>query len=189
MSGSDLASTAIVTQSESSGLTIALVGNPNTGKTSLFNTLTGFRRHVANYPGVTVETARGAIAHTSRKMELLDLPGTYSLAAMSPDEMVVCNATCGRVAGLPSPDVILAIVDAANLYRNLYLVSQLMELDLPIVLAVNMIDVARGRGVEVDCGLLEGRLGVPVVPVIAPQPQTTLELPAGSGACGTNADP
>lgn len=148
-------------------LVIALIGNPNTGKTSLFNALTGFRRHVANYPGVTVETARGPVRATARPMELLDLPGTYSLAAMSPDELVVCNAVCGQLAGEARPDVILAIVDASNLGRNLYLVSQLLELRLPMVVAVNMVDVARGRGIEVDCERLSQRLGVPAVPVVA----------------------
>ncbi len=148
-------------------LVVALVGNPNIGKTSLFNALTGFRRHVANYPGVTVDLARGAIRDTSRPMQLLDLPGTYSLAAMSPDEMVVSNVLCGRQTGVPRPDVILAIVDASNLHRNMYLISQLAELDLPMVLAMNMIDIARGRGIEIDCHRLAERLGVPVVPINA----------------------
>ncbi len=151
-------------------LIVALVGNPNIGKTSLFNALTGFRRHVANYPGVTVDVARGSIRDTTRPMELLDLPGTYSLAAMSPDEMVVSNVLCGRQTGETRPDVILAIVDASNLHRNMYLISQLAELDLPMVLAMNMIDVARGRGLEIDCDLLARRLGVPVVPINATQP-------------------
>lgn len=148
-------------------LTIALIGNPNTGKTSLFNALTGFRRHVANYPGVTVETARGPVRGVAHPMELLDLPGTYSLAAMSPDEMLVSNVVCGQLAGQRRPDAILAIVDASNLHRNLYLVSQLLDLELPMVLAVNMVDIARGRGIEVDCELLSRRLGVPAVAVIA----------------------
>ncbi len=159
-------------------LTVALIGNPNTGKTSLFNILTGFRRHVANYPGVTVDTACGPIRGTSRPMQLLDLPGTYSLAAMSPDEMVVINALTGRLGGLPAPDVILAIVDAANLHRNLYLLSQLTELRRPMVVAVNMIDIARRRGIEVDCPLLSQRLGVPVVPVIATRDDAADELVA-----------
>ncbi len=150
-------------------LTVALIGNPNTGKTSLFNALTGFRRHVANYPGVTVETARGPVRGAACPMELLDLPGTYSLAAMSPDEMLVSNVVCGRLEGHRLPDAILAIVDASNLPRNLYLVSQLLDLGLPMVVAVNMIDVARGRGIAVSCELLSRRLGVPAVPVVATQ--------------------
>lgn len=150
-------------------LTVALVGNPNTGKTCLFNALTGFRRHVANYPGVTVDTARGPVRGATRPMELLDLPGTYSLAAMSPDEMLVSTVACGRLEGQARPDAILAIVDAANLPRNLYLVSQLLDLGLPTVVAVNMIDIARRRGVELDCELLSRRLGVPAVPIVATQ--------------------
>ncbi|MFQ5805606.1 MAG: ferrous iron transport protein B [Phycisphaerae bacterium] len=149
---------------------VALIGNPNTGKTSLFNALTGFRRHAANYPGVTVETARGPVRGAARPMELLDLPGTYSLAAMSPDEMLVSNVLCGRLEGHERADAILAIVDASNLPRNLYLVSQLLDLELPMVVAVNMIDVARSRGIEVDCERLSRRLGVPAVPIVATQP-------------------
>lgn len=157
---------------------VALIGNPNTGKTSLFNALTGYRRHVANYPGVTVEVARGPARGVQRPIELLDLPGTYSLAAVSPDEMLVCNAACGRVAGHPRPDAVLAIVDAANLSRNLYLVSQALELGLPVVVAVNMIDLAARRGISVDCEALARRLGVPVVPVVATQSRTVPPLAA-----------
>ena len=157
-------------------LTVALIGNPNTGKTSLFNSLTGFRRHVANYPGVTVETASGPIKNVEPAMLLVDLPGTYSLAAISPDEMVVNDALHGRIAGLSRPDVILAIVDASNLHRNLYLVSQLLDLKLPLVIAVNMIDVAAKRGIELDCELLSARLGLPVIPVIATRENTIAPL-------------
>jgi ferrous iron transport protein B len=157
-------------------LLIALIGNPNTGKTSLFNALTGFRRHVANYPGVTVETARGPVRGTARPMELLDLPGTYSLAAMSPDEMLVSNLACGRLAGHRRPDAILAIVDASNLHRNMYLVSQLIDLGLPMVIAVNMIDVARSRGIELDCRRLSEQLGMPAVPVVATRPESIAPL-------------
>lgn len=160
-------------------LLVALIGNPNTGKTSLFNALTGFRRHVANYPGVTVETACGPVRGTPppiELLELLDLPGTYSLAAMSPDEMLVSNVTCGRLEGHERPDAILAIVDAANLRRNLYLVSQLLDLELPMVVAVNMIDVAQRRGIEIDCRLLSERLGVPALPVVATRPKSVAPL-------------
>jgi ferrous iron transport protein B len=158
--------------------TVALVGNPNTGKTALFNALTGFKRHVANYPGVTVETAAGPIRGVNRPMRLVDLPGTYSLAAISPDEAVACDLLCGRIAGEPRPDAILAIVDAANPHRNFYLVSQLFELGLPVVIAVNMIDLARRRGLEIDCGLLSERTGVPVIPVIATEERTVAPLRA-----------
>ena len=155
---------------------VALIGNPNTGKTTLFNALTGFKRLAANYPGVTVDLARGPIRGGSMSMELLDLPGTYSLAAVSPDEMVVTTVTCGRVEGQRAPDVLLAILDATNLHRNMYLVSQLLDLGLPLVVAVNQIDVARARGIEINCDLLAERLGVTVLPVVATRPQTTQAL-------------
>lgn len=151
---------------------IALVGNPNTGKTTLFNALTGFRRHVANYPGVTVELAVGPLLAAERKVELLDLPGTYSLAAISPDEAVVCDVLAGRHGDQRRPDVILAIADASNLPRNLYLISQVLELGLPVVVALNMVDVARSRGLAVDTAELSRRLGVPVVPIVATADQT-----------------
>ncbi len=160
----------------SSPVVVALVGNPNTGKTALFNALTGFRRHVANYPGVTVDVARGPIRDAGRPIELVDLPGSYSLAAASPDEMVLCSALCGRAGGALRPVVILAVVDASNPVRNLYLVSQLLEVGLPVVVALNMIDIARSRGIEIDAERLSERLGVPVVPVIATQPQTVRPL-------------
>jgi ferrous iron transport protein B len=155
-----------------------VVGNPNTGKTTLFNALTGFRRSVANYPGVTVDIGRAPLRGTRRPTELLDLPGTYSLAAVSPDEYVVTSALCCRLDPRACPDVILAIVDAANLQRNMYLLSQLLEFELPVVIALNMIDVARARGLEVNAELLAERLGVPVVPVVATDAKTVPPLVA-----------
>jgi ferrous iron transport protein B len=152
--------------------TIALVGNPNTGKTVLFNALTGFRRKVANYPGVTVDIGEAPIRGSRHDLELLDVPGTYSLAAASPDEMVVCNVLSGRVSGRSRPDVILAVVDASNLRRNLYLLSQLLDFGLPVVVALNMLDVARARGLEIDIARLAERLGVRVIPVIATDKRT-----------------
>ena len=151
---------------------VALVGNPNTGKTSLFNALTGYCRHVANYAGVTVDVAGGRVRGTRHAMELLDLPGAYSLAATSPDEIVLCNALCGRLEQARPPGVILAIVDAANPRRNLYLVSQLLEIGLPVVVALNMIDIAKSHGIDIDAERLSERLGVPVVPVVATRPAT-----------------
>ncbi len=145
--------------------TIALVGNPNTGKTTLFNALTGYHRHVANYPGVTVDAARGPLRGTP-SVELLDLPGTYSLSAQSPDEQLVSSIVRGT-ADQAQPDALLIVLDAGNLARNLYLATQLLELNLPTVLAVNMVDVAEARGLHVDCDELARRLGVPVLPVIA----------------------
>src|SRR5436853_7672897 len=100
-------------------LTVALVGNPNTGKTTLFNALAGMRQRVGNYPGVTVETKKGHVTCAGRAFDLIDLPGTYSLAARSPDEMVAVDLVLGQQPGEPKPDVVLSIVDASNLERNL----------------------------------------------------------------------
>ncbi|RMF80138.1 MAG: ferrous iron transport protein B, partial [Planctomycetota bacterium] len=158
---------------------VALVGNPNTGKTALFNALTGFRRHVANYPGVTVETASGPIRGAARSLTLLDLPGVYSLAPMSPDEIVATDVLFGRAEPLyRRPNAIIAIVDASNIERNFYLVTQLLELGLPIVIALNMIDIAARRGIRIDHQRLSERLGVPVVPVIATRKATVAPLVA-----------
>src|SRR5262249_55653360 len=122
--------------------TVALLGNPNTGKTTLFNALAGMRQRVGNYPGVTVETKRGRLNYQGRQLELVDLPGTYSLAPRSPDEMVAVDLILGQRKGEERPDVVVTIVDASNLERNLYLVTQVLELGVPVVVALNMIDVA-----------------------------------------------
>lgn len=155
---------------------VALVGNPNTGKTALFNALTGFKRHVANYAGVTVDIGRGPIRGTKDPLELLDLPGSYSLAAASPDEMLCVRALHGRLAGQPRPGAILAIVDASNPQRNMYLLSQLLELELPVVVALNMTDIAAARGLFIDAPRLAQRLGVPVVPLVATDHSTVRPL-------------
>src|SRR3954447_23831973 len=147
--------------------TVALVGNPNTGKTTLFNALAGMRQHVGNYPGVTVETKKGHLSWRGRSFELIDLPGTYSLAARSPDEMVAVDLVLGQQKGEPRPDVLVAIVDASNLERNLYLTTQLLEVGIPVVMALNMVDVAEGQGLRVDAERLARRLGVRVVPIQA----------------------
>ncbi|GIW85801.1 MAG: hypothetical protein KatS3mg108_0125 [Isosphaeraceae bacterium] len=152
---------------ESRVRTVALVGNPNTGKSTLFTALSGIHQRVGNYPGVTVEKKLGSFHHAGRRWLLLDLPGTYSLAPRSPDELVAVDVLLGRRADTPPPDVILAVVDASNLRRNLYLLSQLLELGRPVVVALTMNDVARGRGLAVDVEGLAARLGVPVVPVQA----------------------
>lgn len=148
-------------------LTVALVGNPNTGKSTLFNALSGLRQRVGNYPGVTVEMKKGHFTADGVAFDLIDLPGTYSLAARSPDEMVAVDLLLGRRPDEPRPDVVVSIVDATNLDRHLYLTSQLLDLGVPVVVAVNMIDAARAQGIGIDFAELERRLGVPVVPVQA----------------------
>ena len=142
---------------------IALIGNPNTGKSTLFNHLSGLRQRVGNYPGVTVEKKTGEYQLNGKRCQLIDLPGTYSLAARSPDELVVLEVLSGKHADVGSIDVILCVVDAGNLQRNLYLFSQLADLGLPIVVALNMMDVARGAGTRIDIDQLSNALGVPVV--------------------------
>lgn len=148
-------------------ITVALVGNPNTGKSTLFNALSGLRQRVGNYPGVTVEMKKGQLTADGVNFELIDLPGTYSLAARSPDEMVAVDLLLGRRPEEPRPDVIVSIVDATNLDRHLYLTSQLLDLGVPVVVAVNMIDAAAAQGLTIDYEKLSAALGVPVVPIQA----------------------
>ncbi len=141
---------------------IAIAGNPNSGKTTLFNALTGAHQRVANYPGVTVERKEGHCKTNGKEVRLVDLPGTYSLTAYSPEELVARN-----VLLVEKPRVVINIVDASNLERNLYLTLQLFELGIPVVIALNMVDVAKGRGIVIDAARLSGMLGVPVVQTIA----------------------
>ena len=162
----------------SSSISIALVGNPNTGKSTLFSALAGMRQRVGNYPGVTVEKKVGRIELGTRRCELIDLPGTYSLAPRSPDEMVAVDVLLGRRSEMKPVDAVLSIVDASNLERNLYLVSQVLELGVPTVIALNMVDVARKNGIEIDVAQLSARLGVPVVPVQANRRLGLVELTA-----------
>jgi ferrous iron transport protein B len=147
--------------------TIALLGNPNTGKTTLFNALAGMRQRVGNYPGVTVEKKTGKMWLDEQGFDLIDLPGTYSLAPRSPDEMVAVDVILGRQSGAQRPDVVVTIVDASNLERNLYLTTQVLELGVPVVVALNMTDVAAAQGLTLDVSRLERQLGVPVVPLVA----------------------
>jgi len=146
----------------SSSINIALAGNPNAGKTTLFNRLTGARQHVGNYPGVTVEKKEGTFIHNNQKIQVTDLPGTYSLTAYSVEELVARDFIVNE-----QPDVVVDIVDASNLERNLYLSCQFLELGVPLVIALNMIDVAESRGIEIKAEKLAKLLGVPVVPIIA----------------------
>lgn len=145
---------------------IALAGNPNVGKTTLFNALTGAKARVGNYPGVTVERRAGVLkGHAD--VELVDLPGTYSLAPRSADERIAHDVLTGRLAGEPAPAAVVCVVDAANLERNLYLVAQVLDLGLPTVVALNQIDAAHAAGVTLDADGLARDLGVPVVPLSA----------------------
>ncbi|HVU89456.1 MAG TPA: ferrous iron transport protein B [Pirellulales bacterium] len=156
-----------MTRSDPSTVCVALIGNPNTGKSTLFSALAGVRQRVGNYPGVTVEKKIGHLTHGNERFTLIDLPGTYSLAPRSPDEMVAVDVLLGRRDDAPRPDVVLCIVDASNLQRNLYVVSQALELGLPTIVALNMIDVARARGMSIDVPRLSQSLGVPVIAVQA----------------------
>jgi ferrous iron transport protein B len=146
---------------------VAVIGNPNTGKSTLFNALTGLAQKTANYPGVTVERHTGILRLDDEEVELVDLPGTYSLAAQSPDEIIATDVLLGHVESMNKPRAILVVADATNLRRNLFLVTQLAELETPMVLALNMIDLAERKGIRIDAERLAAALGVTVVPIIA----------------------
>ncbi|HVF45693.1 MAG TPA: ferrous iron transport protein B [Pyrinomonadaceae bacterium] len=163
---------------ETRQLVVALAGNPNAGKTSLFNALTGLRQKVANYPGVTVERKEGvwALDPDTAPARLIDLPGLYSLDAASIDEEIARDVITGRMEGTPAPDVIVAVVDSTNLERNLYLVTQLLETGRPVVVALTMFDLAERAKIEIDAGKLGESLGVRVVPVNAKQKRGLEEL-------------
>ena len=155
----------------------AMVGNPNCGKTTLFNALTGLRQKVGNYPGVTVEKKIGeAFSQHGRPMKIIDLPGAYSLAARSPDEAVTRDVLLGRRADTPQPDRIICVLDASNLERNLYLVHQLLDLGRPVIVVLNMMDLAQRAGIEVRAGRLEEQLGVSVIPCEAVNGKGLVEL-------------
>jgi ferrous iron transport protein B len=153
------------------GITIALVGNPNSGKTTVFNNLTGARQHVGNWPGVTVEKKEGKCNFKGYNIKVVDLPGVYSLTAYSLDEVVARDYVFDG-----KPDVVVDIVDASNLERNLYLAVQLLEMGTNLVMALNMMDVAESRGYRIDVDELSRLLGVPVVPQVAARNQGTQEL-------------
>ncbi len=156
---------------------IALVGNPNCGKTALFNLLTGSRQKVANYAGVTVERKEGvAITPSGKRVRLLDLPGLYSLEPATPDEQVTTDVLHGRRDGEAKPDAIVCVTDATNLRQNLRLVLALKRLGVPLLLALNMSDLARKRGINVDKDALARELGVPVVETVGVRPSGVTEL-------------
>ncbi len=150
---------------------VALAGNPNTGKSSVFNFLTGSSQHVGNWPGKTVARAEGTCTHGGVTLNIVDLPGTYSLNASSPEEQIARDFLIGGEA-----DAVVIIVDASNLERNLYLAVQVLEMDMPAVIALNMVDVAETRGIEIDADELSSRLGVPVIETVARKRQGLDEL-------------
>jgi ferrous iron transporter FeoB len=150
-------------------VSIAVVGSPNAGKSTLFNRLTGLRQRIGNYPGVTVERHIGLLKVDDQIVELVDLPGTHGLSAHSMEEQIAVDVIFGRMAGTQPPDAILAVVDATNLYQGLFLVQQLIELELPIVIALTMTDAAHARGLNIDLEKLSAHLGgAQICRVIAP---------------------
>ena len=142
--------------------TIALVGNPNAGKTTIFNALTGTNQHTGNWPGVTVEKKEGLVIYKNDKYKIIDLPGTYSLGSYSEDEVVARNYIINE-----NPDVVINVVDASNLERNLYLTTQLMELNVKTVIALNMVDEAEKNQLIIDTKKLSKELHIPIVETIA----------------------
>jgi small GTP-binding protein len=152
-------------------ITVALAGNPNSGKTTVFNNLTGARQHVGNWPGVTVEKKEGSCRFKGHHIRVVDLPGVYSLTAYSMDEVIARNYVVDE-----KPDVVVDVVDASNLERNLYLAVQLLEMEANLVIALNMVDVAESRGYKIDVEALSHLLGTPVIPMVASRSQGTPEL-------------
>ena len=153
--------------------TIALVGNPNTGKSTIFNALTGARQHVGNWPGKTVEKKEGTWRQEDLEFEVMDLPGTYSLTAYSLEEIIARDYIIDQ-----RPDLVVVVVDSASLERNLYLAVQILEMGARVVVALNMSDVARSRGIKIDVPKLSQALGLPVVPTVASKGQGLDQLKA-----------
>ena len=157
---------------------MVLTGNPNCGKTTLFNALTGLRAKVGNYAGVTVERKEGKMLGVppGTNIQVLDLPGTHSLSPNSLDEQISRDVLLNRLPELPAPDLIVVVVDASNLQRNLYYATQVVELGHPTILALNMVDVAEANGQHIDDKKLSELLGVPVMPIVASNGTGLVEL-------------
>lgn len=156
-----------ITVTKRPGASVAVVGGPNSGKSTLFNRLTGLKQRIGNYPGVTVERHIGYLRTGDVTTELVDLPGTHSLSAHSMEERIAVDVIFGRMAGSHAPDGILAVLDATNLYQGLFLVQQLIDLELPMIVALTMTDAAQKGGIDIDTAALSALLGVPVYPVVA----------------------
>ena len=164
---------------------IALVGNPNAGNSALFNALTGARQKTGNYPGVTVERHAGRIILADgRPAELVDLPGTYSLAPSSPDEEVTRNVVLGTQEGEGVPAALIIVVDAGNLDNHLNFALELIALGRPVVIALNMIDLAERDGLTLDAARLAADLGVPVIPTVAVRKRGLDALKEAGACCG-----
>lgn len=162
-----VSSASVPSTTEKRTLRVVLLGNPNTGKSTIFNLLSGGKSRIGNYPGVTVEKKTAFLRGSSTSIELVDLPGTYSLAPRSRDEMVAVDVLLGRQAGELKPDAIVCILDASNIERNLYLVSQVLDLHLPTILVLNMWDMAQEREIQIDVAGLRQRLRTPIVTTTA----------------------
>jgi ferrous iron transport protein B len=157
-----------------SDLKVALAGNPNVGKSTVFNALTGARQHVGNWPGKTVEKKEGVLKYDGLSFSVIDLPGTYSLSAYSPEEQIARDYIVRE-----KPGVVVNVVDAASMERNLYLTAQILETGIPLIIALNMEDVADSRGLKIDTQKLSELLGgVPVIPMVASRDRGIRELKA-----------
>jgi ferrous iron transport protein B len=152
-------------------LLVALAGNPNAGKTSLFNAITGSKQHVGNWPGKTIAKKEGHLQYEGYDLKIVDLPGTYSLSAFSPEEVIARDFIVQE-----KPDVVVTVLDAANLERNLYLAVQVLEMETPVVVALNMADIAESQNIQIKHAKLSLALQAPVVRTIARKEEGTQEL-------------